>query len=979
MSVAHEAEPSASPCSSEQNGSAPTFIDPTSIFDPYAQERERRRQAAERAAVEAKKQVEEDARRKAAEEKEAAEAAARKKSQEQADTQKKEAAAKSNAKARSKGTPAPAPAPASAAQTPQSEKERMAAELKGMMEQMKAIQSKDPSLFKELWDTMRKPGPTVAPVSVDTPSPPALPQTTPVPNRQISGAISVTTTPTQPAEEGKTPKSRNKGPRVGADGQPLFLNGYPVIVENNPEGLPDLGRFPAERRVRHSYAKKNKVSVGESVAPTNAVPAPTTPAVNAAAASTYRKPLSPPKPMTLASTPNATPAALSQVYQTTEVDSAGRNSGSKTGSGTLWPLEKRNALTSTALRVLKAIPENQGHPITGYDLQKMLERNPSYLELCQQLEAKGLKFNRGHFARELLNSVPDLKASSQAAANGTTASGQTAAVNLGAAAIQVQNAAAVTAPAPAPLPPRPASQLPQSNPQSQPMQPLQYIQYTPAPPHGAHPQQPFGPSLGVWVQTPTPAYNAGKMYPPGKGYGPSKNVPRYSGRPEPAPGSKEAAARKRDFSELIDLTELGDDDTYMVPDKYARLNGPDSDDEVATDPFQAYHNRNQTAPNPQPAPPGAASSVGQPRRYGPGAGHQGPSLPYATDALPVSRQGGLLLAKPLNRDEALKKQFYDPKTVARDILIASGRHPSERPLNVHLAGLLGKYIELDSDVNTFEWDEIDPGGHPTPKVEVGDVPASKPRFKLGQRVLKNKKCRSGAVIDRPRGPMNTEKHAKDADPLPSKTALESSNGLTSDSPTIKQQVRRDKFTKTSSKLRQSLLASDETATPAQFDPTRPPSTPKPVMSQEPVHRKRGRPPGSKNKFPSVAGLKAQADSLKPTTDGTTIQTTPVVKDKFKCKWKKCSTVLHNLDTLRKHIGRVHRPSSTDLSRDYTCWWKKCRYLKQDEETGEWTTTKAYDRWEDWLKHIEKEHVTPIAAKWGDGPATSQIGKQTSVK
>jgi hypothetical protein len=34
------------------------------------------------------------------------------------------------------------------------------------------------------------------------------------------------------------------------------------------------------------------------------------------------------------------------------------------------------------------------------------------------------------------------------------------------------------------------------------------------------------------------------------------------------------------------------------------------------------------------------------------------------------------LVKPINKAEALRKSYYDPRTIARDILIASGRHPT---------------------------------------------------------------------------------------------------------------------------------------------------------------------------------------------------------------------------------------------------------------------------------------------------------------
>lgn len=976
VTAAHETESVGDSRSPETHDLAPTFIDPTSIFDPYAQERERRRQAAERAAIEAKRQAEEEAKRKAVEAKEAAEAAERKRLEDEAAARRNQAVAKSaqsnsSSKRRSKETPAPAA---------QNEEERMAAELKAMMERMKAFQCKDPSLFKKLWDDMRKPGPAVAAAAVDTPSPQPVQQASPAPDSQPPRPSQPTVVPVQPPAHTRTPKRDRKTAKVGPDGQPLHLNGYPVVVEDNPEGLPDLGRFPAERRVRQSYGKKrtskgNLEEANETIDPTSTSP----PSASAPPVRTSAAKLRTPSSTAI----SATPAALSQVLQTTAGGSTEKSSGAKSSSGTIWPLEKRNALTSTALRALKAIPENQNVPLTEDDLQKMLETNPSYIDLCQQLEARGLKFHRGHFARELLNSVPDLK--------GGTPTSQPVTNNAPPGGPPVGNSIS-GAPAQALGPPPP-----QTQPQSQPAYHASYHpyptppQYGPVPPH-TYPPQPYGPPAGQWVQTPGP-YQFGPVPTPSKGPPPparphlqKQGIP--SNRPEPPPGPKEAAARKRDFSELIDLTELGDDDNYVVPDKHPRLEGPDSEDESGFDPYFAYRLRKQNIAAALNPPSGLFAPPAQLSRFD--SSHPGPKVPpELRDNTPEGKAQRFILAKPLNKEEALTKQYYDPKTVARDILIATGRHPSERPLNVHLAGMLGKYIELDSDVDTFEWDEVDPGGPPIPKVAVADVPASKPRFKLGKRVQKkNRKLKHLSAIDKTRG-LDAEKRAKDAAPATSQPAQVTPNGVISKSIPIREQLRKEVFKKPSSKLRHSLLASDEQATPAQFDPTRPPevqsdrpsskppSTSKPAMSQEPAaRRKPGRPPGSKNKFPSVAGLKAQAGDLKVKINVPHRESTPAPKEKFKCKWKKCSTVLHNLDTLRKHIGRVHRPSSTDPNNEgYICWWKKCKYLKQDEETGEWTSTKVFDHWEDWLKHIEKEHVTPIALRWGDGPATSHVGKQ----
>lgn len=334
----------------------------------------------------------------------------------------------------------------------------------------------------------------------------------------------------------------------------------------------------------------------------------------------------------------------------------------------------------------------------------------------------------------------------------------------------------------------------------------------------------------------------------------------------------------------------------------------------------------------------------------------------------------MILAKTLNRGEALKKQYYDPKTVARDILIASGRHPYDRPLNVHLAGMLGKYIDLDSDVSTFEWEELDPGGPPVSEVEYVDIPATKPRFKLGERGIKRQKSRVN-VGDKTRQPETETRQNGVAPPTVTAQAR----------PSVDNQSQIAKLKKPSS-LRHSLLASDTHATPATFDPTRIPQVQsdraqvqESSMADNSVTapKKRGRPVGSKNKYTSMASLRNQAAGLSVNVPSRESRENTPRRDKFKCKWKKCSVVLHNLDTLRKHIGRNHRPSIDDIGAGdgYTCWWKHCQYIQKDEE-GEFYVTKKFDDREEWIRHIEREHITPIAMRYGDGPSVAHVGKQT---
>ncbi|KAJ5813191.1 hypothetical protein N7447_010214 [Penicillium robsamsonii] len=67
------------------------------------------------------------------------------------------------------------------------------------------------------------------------------------------------------------------------------------------------------------------------------------------------------------------------------------------------------------------------------------------------------------------------------------------------------------------------------------------------------------------------------------------------------------------------------------------------------------------------------------------------------------------LAQPIRRSDALPKHAYDPATIARDVLIAAGKHPTEKVLNHHLEDLRHNFTKIDylTDLATFRWDLVD--------------------------------------------------------------------------------------------------------------------------------------------------------------------------------------------------------------------------------------------------------------------------------
>ncbi|EXJ84601.1 hypothetical protein A1O3_05271 [Capronia epimyces CBS 606.96] len=989
------------------------YIDPSKVFNPCHLEHERRRREAEAlakkkaeeeaaAAPAAAKSREEEAARKKREDEEAArkkredeEAARKKRKYEETAGKKIQEAAKALTK-RQGAKPTIATNPRTSDQasrkvSPTTTKEAhrpfqqteqpsqdgatseasMAAELKALMDKMKEFRSKDPMLFQKLWEDMRKPGQssTVPANAAHSPSPQISQQSIPAPQHQVVAdprprhiptAVQTSSPSPQVAHAQAVPHTqlrpgiveppRSRTVRGGTpDGSAAKRNGYRVVVEDNPEGLPDLGRFPAERRVRTTYNKKStatKKSLPDAAASLSAStksntevppPTPTLPQIAAPPASVALK------------FSNITSPPLSQGLPPKVLS-----------GGTIWPEEKRNALAEAAVKSLTSLPENSEIEIGPADIHSMLDKNPSYIDLCEMLEGKGLKFHRGHFARQLLSNVPYLN------------SPQTRAKE----AIQPQ--------------PQPETQLPSQIPSGPPHIPMAH---SPIPPPPFINGQQFIPG-----QPHIPAQNTSEASLPtstlpqqrqqtiktenitstSQNRRTGKTNPVGPSRVEPPPGSKEAMARKRDFSELVDLTALSDNENYVMSRKQARVESPPE-----RDPFEQYQAQMISAA--QSLSPGQEARApryppfqsGIPLKFNPTQtsippGPQPLSKPSLSTPVPEHPVSTRILAKPINKSEALRKTYYNPKTVARDILVSAGRHPFERPLNAHLAGLLGKHIDLYCDLSTFDWDAVDPGGPRPPQVALVDVPTEPPRYKFGEqakRRIRPDKDKDSPLPDSEKRslpapvPDVSEQREKKAKPLQASTGP-SNNLRTSDDggenakaivPTPRARSTRSSST-----------------------PLNPRAEPRKMSSGSnfPSGKRRGRPPGARNLHhrESVGAIKpGSIREISVTIPSPASPSLPV----FKCHWKGCKAHLHNLETLRQHISKVHCPTADEVKEaDYICWWRNCRHLVK--ENGLVNPQISFPTFKEWLDHIDEDHLHAVALKYGDGPSTKHIGKQEST-
>jgi len=111
----------------------------------------------------------------------------------------------------------------------------------------------------------------------------------------------------------------------------------------------------------------------------------------------------------------------------------------------------------------------------------------------------------------------------------------------------------------------------------------------------------------------------------------------------------------------------------------------------------------------QPAPPAHQAAVNPPLLDTPPPPEVVPDISKLPPVLMLL--GKEKVVKKISKRKAARVSTYDPKTIARNVLLATGRHPNMAPLNSHLFPLLAalsNYMDKDSDLETLRWDLIDP-------------------------------------------------------------------------------------------------------------------------------------------------------------------------------------------------------------------------------------------------------------------------------
>ena len=375
----------------------------------------------------------------------------------------------------------------------------------------------------------------------------------------------------------------------------------------------------------------------------------------------------------------------------------------------LFPGLQRPILAAAAAKILRAVPENAGKTIRPHDILTVLDENTSYVGLCEVLEAKGFLLNRVYFARALVLAINKERAqkSSTVTADMPTASVASASASTSGSRRQGQTSGdTISRTHPSFPETRQTTRLTASSHQAGTGQ-LAFVSSTKG---GGEPGSASQAALQV---SPISGSHQGVSLGqkgPSRGSVPAHHIlssqqatpfpakPRVEER-DAASGSEKA--RKRSHAEVIEI-----DDSGSEPESVRSAE--------AVKPKDASQETKRAA----------MTSSGLSRGHGKHANVEAvaPARPDpqvarsgSTQVPLASRLRNEAFVSPMKFKDATRRSDFNTRTIARDVLLATGRHPTLSSLNDHLTVATKNLPQMSPtwDLSTFRWDLVDPGGPPS--------------------------------------------------------------------------------------------------------------------------------------------------------------------------------------------------------------------------------------------------------------------------
>lgn len=842
--------------------------------------------------------------------------------------------------------------------------------------------------------------------------------------------------------EDAEPKKRRKRKSRPAEGETAAVNGTAAATANGNAGEEDEAQIRAMVvKMRQIHAKNpvllNKLwdeerqhHMEQQAAPGNHETPQTQPELKRKVGRPKKNPTSGPPPPTAQapqpttplpaptpsqSVPSAPTPAQPKPPSAPAVQPPQRETEKK--SGTQWPEgEQKEQIAAAAAKYLMENRSDQSTQIETGDVMKKLKDNPSFLELCEWIERRGFKLERDKFARAILQRVPALNSARAPAKH--SQSPAPAIREASQASTQKQQT------------PRPEMRHTDTDSQ----------QKSSSVPHAPHTNGVQHYANGSWqsqAESPRPHYEPPSLY--GQAYRSpyftnnhvdhESPLPQIAGRSPTTPvmphpevpkeeqklsepyASKHDAARKRNFGDIVDLTALSDDDLPPPPKRQDLQQSPPGVVRSGPmPPLAGYILPPQRFTVYAPQYDSGGGGWTGPTAYPPPSGYFSITQPQPSrfEAFINERLKNEELGKPIDKRKALKRNTYDTRTIARDVLLATGRHPEMPGLNAHLEILKASFsrqIMDNTDLATIRWDLIDPG-EPIPKAidedfdsvvddaddETEEEIPTLIRRPVPVRIAVGVNGTANPVADRRDPPsIASQKSTLKIKRPRGRPFKKNPNGGVHSHPFGFGDGELGEGRPSSSSKKDSAnnttSSSKQTATSTAAGPSS--SSGAPVVFQKgmsyaeyraaleaagmPVPNKKGRPVGWR-KHPgksSSNAANAKAPEGKP----------PNVRfPEFKCEWELCESRLHNLDTLKKHVNKLHpHPKHWNDRRTWKCLWGRCgrNVQKIDKTRGDAEVTRERYEFDSIAKlheHIENTHINPIAWRLGDGPQSGLSGE-----
>jgi hypothetical protein len=333
------------------------------------------------------------------------------------------------------------------------------------------------------------------------------------------------------------------------------------------------------------------------------------------------------------------------------------------------------------------------------------------------------------------------------------------------------------------------------------------------------------------------------------------------------------------------------------------------------------------------------------------------------------------VAVPFDEADAAEKIIYDPSTIARDVLITAGQHPTEPVLNYHLQHLrsLFNVVTASTDLETFRWDLVEAQSRPAPPQSVKlqqpqqpqlihrPPPQMQPLNTIKQQPpppplnwrpqYQPPKPNKPAALP-PDQPQPSTRPAQNPPPVAPPTPSPAANPPSNTPPAA-------------SSPKQSVAVDLTKQRPVVSPPKRSPGIGLPEQTPAiNLPKKRGRPRSFQVEVPAPPKEPSCQASESKMAGKRQSQRAPAQSEiekrvpypVFACKWKNCQAELHNLDVLKQHMLKMHVPHHI------SCEWAKC----PSKEIL--AAAKLFD-------HVKAQHIDPIAWKLGDGPSVPATGEE----